>query len=315
MSFEVGSVHKSSYHSYESSKRSYNGRHSRGSSHTGSTHSYSQKRHSEYSSEALSPLPLSSKPFDNPFAQTRDIFDKPRTESAPRRIFAERNDNIKKRKDDTDDIVKKLFNCLYFHGTSEKSAKRIRKKGMKIEKKKDGCEKELSNLRGTKVEDKDSSQYHYFTIDKKEAAKYANMHQYPSIVRILLPSRKFSLKADPESDSKTAFRTRKDVRKYFVLPAEKEKLKLKNLNKILEILKLSPLNEDDKTSFNKIKDSLYQFADDKYLLETTKSFSQEESERTTTEFAVLTKKGIDLSTLVEGQDLSIDPDLLDELTS
>lgn len=130
--------------------------------------------------------------------------------------------------------------------------------------------------------DENAENYNYLTKDKKEAAKYAKIHENPSIIRVIITKQK-NLQIDPEAKTTTACRTSQDIGKEYVLPDTSpssieqiqfivEDLGFQNLN-----LKFSSLNKEEQENFLNIinQEILKSPKNDKYLINEVTSFIED----------------------------------------
>ena len=205
-----------------------------------------------------------------------------------------------------DRYFKKIMSCLYYHGTSKKSAKDICLHGMDIKRKKMGSTTLLENSTGLK--DNNASQYNY-VMNKESAARYAKMQNHPKIVRIIIPP-SVVLEADPEGFAKDEQRTKNRIPSEFILPLKRSQLNREQVEKINKALGLPPLicckKHLDKL-ISKIGSKIIENHKnkDQDVLDRVSDFVTMEHQRHEQTITMLKKQGVDISSFQEGDILSV----------
>lgn len=147
-------------------------------------------------------------------------------------------------------------------------------------------------------------------MTRSNAANYASMHEDPRIVRMIIP-KSIKLQQDPEGYDEGEWRTQDSVPKDLILPRRKSKLSKEQITKINKHLGLNtPIctKHLDRLT-KKIQNKLYGDSNnsDKSLLEENRGvFIEMERNRDKETLQFLKRKGIDASSLQEGDVFSID---------
>jgi len=155
------------------------------------------------------------------------------------------------------------------------------------------------------LDDPEARRHHYMQKTDREAAEYAKAFECPTILCLILPPSDFSLEIDPVGDSRTAFRTSKDIKRKYILPSDPSQLHGEQLNKLNKKLgireKLSEFELRDLV--DTVREKI--LIDRRHVIESAKSYLDQEKERDSLTKHALKKRGIDFSELKEGETFSI----------
>lgn len=202
-------------------------------------------------------------------------------------------------------ILKKIKECLYYHGTSKQSAKDICRHGMDISRKKSGSTVILKKHTG--LNDRLSQLYNY-VMGRESAANYAKLHKDPKIVRMVIPPN-IPLESDLEGYKKDEKRTKSNISSHLILPLKPKKLRKSRVEKIISSLGLKPIccKKHAKELRGRIRSEIIENKDnsDKPFLEKSKSFIKMEQDRHNKTLALLSNQGIDIKSLKEGDEISV----------
>jgi hypothetical protein len=139
------------------------------------------------------------------------------------------------------------------------------------------------------------------------AARYAKMHATPEIVRVIVPPY-VHLEKDPEGHDEDEMRTSDDIPALFVLPSHPQELfseTIRNINRRFDILLTS--HQVEKLTQLLAEKLIAPAQHDPSLLDSVKSFSKMESERSQADIQkICSSLGLDPSQLQPGDTFSLD---------
>lgn len=204
-----------------------------------------------------------------------------------------------------DEYFRKMKTCLFYHGTSKEYAKDICRHGMDVSRKRSGSTAILE--RHTGLTDREANLYNY-VMGRESAARYAQLHEHPKIVRMIIPSN-IQLRSDPQGFNHDEKRTKSKISSRLILPLKPENLKRSQVRKIILALGLKPIccHQHTLELRNRIRTEMIEndANSDRPFLERKESFIEMEQKRHQITLTLLKNQGIELDSLKEGDEISI----------